>query len=194
MSSDHPTEDPSSPADPPVDDPALAEVIREHGEPLLEAIEAELPGSTDRADAAGAYALATAVGLGFTRIQAELCRQTARLADVGKIYGPVDIHHEAGAQLARGAGVPGIACEWLLGVAEHYDRSGLGEQSGAEIPVFSRIVRAAKRCDEIVSAGGSPAELRALAGGELDPAMVDALALALERASTQPRPDPDPPE
>jgi len=184
MSSDHPTDDPSEPTDPPVDDPALSELVRERGEPLLEALEVSEPGFIERANAAGAYALATAVGLGFTRVQAELCRQTARLADIGKIYGTTDVHFEAGAQLARGSGVPGVVCEWLLGVAEHYDGTGPGGLSGAEIPVFSRIVRAAKRCDEIVSAGGAPAELRALAGGELDAAMVDALALMLERAST----------
>ena len=80
-----------------------------------------------------------------------------------------------------------VACDWLLGVAEHYDGSGPAALSGAEIPVFSRIIRAAKGCDEIVSAGGAPGELRALTGGELDPAMVDALARMLERADSQPR-------
>ena len=39
MSSDHPTDDPSEPTDPPVDDPALSELVRERGEPLLEALE-----------------------------------------------------------------------------------------------------------------------------------------------------------
>ncbi len=194
MSSVHPTEDPFQSADPAVDEPALAVEIRERGEPLLEALDVSEQGSTDRAEAMGAYALATAVGLGFSRAQAELCRQTARLADIGAIYGPTDVHHEASAQLARGAGVPGVACEWLLGVAEHYDGSGPGGLSGAEIPVLSRIIRVAKRCEEINSTGGSPAELRALAGGELDPAMVDALALMLERASNQSQPEPEQPE
>jgi hypothetical protein len=181
MSSDHPIEDPSQPADPPLGDPDLPQLIRERGEPLLEALEQDSPGSRDRADAAGAYALATAVGLGFGRPEAELCREAARLADVGRIYG-AESPHEAGAQLARVAGVPEIVCDWILGVGERYDGTGPQGLSGSEIPVFSRIIRAAKRCDEFVGQGSRPAELRALAGTELDPAMVDALASMLERA------------
>lgn len=182
MSSDHQIEDPSGPADPPLDDPELPGLVRELGEPLLEGLEESIPGARDRAAAAGSYALATAVGLGFGRTEAELCRETARLADIGRIYEPAGAHHEAGAQLARGAGLPEVVCEWILGVAEHYDGTGPAGLSGSEIPVFSRIVRAGKRCDEFVRKGSDPAELRALAGAELDPAMVDALALMLERS------------
>jgi len=181
MTSDHPIENPSKPADPPLSDPGLPGFIRERGEPLLEGLEKHTPGSRERADAAGSYALATAVGLGFGRPEAELCRETARLADVGKIYGAAGSQYEPGAQLARGAGIPEVICEWILGVAEHYDGTGPAGLSGSEIPVFSRVVRAAKRCDEFVTQGSTPAELRALAGTELDPAMVDALASMLER-------------
>jgi len=182
MSSDPPIENPSSPADPPLGDPHLPELIRGLGEPLLEGLEESIPDARKRADAAGAYALATAVGLGFGRSESELCRETARLADVGRIYEPAGAHHEAGAQLARGAGLPEVVCEWILGVGEHYDGTGPEGRSGSEIPVFSRIVRAAKRCDEFVTQGSGPSELRALAGTELDPAMVDALASMLEQA------------
>jgi hypothetical protein len=182
MSSDHPIDDPSQPADPPLGDPDLPGLVRERGEPLLEGLEEAAPGSSDRANAAGAYALATAVGLGFGRLEAELCRETARLTDVGRLYEPAGAHHEAGAQLARGAGVPEVACEWILGAGEHYDGTGPAGLSGSEIPVFSRIIRAAKRCDDFVREDAGPAELRALAGTELDPAMVDALASMLERA------------
>ena len=90
--------------------------------------------------------------------------------------------YEPGAQVARGAGIPEVVCEWILGVAEHYDGTGPAGLSGSEIPVFSRIVRAAKRCDEFIEQGFQPADLRGLAGTELDPAMVDALASMLERA------------
>jgi len=183
MSSDPPIDDPSQQAEPAVSDPALAELVRERGAPLLEGLEAELPGSTERADAIGAYALATAVGLGFGRVEAELCRQTARLAYVGRIYEPAGAHQEAGARLASGAGVPAIACEWILRTEEHYDGSGPANLSGAEIPVFSRIMRAAMRCDELIAAGSKPAVLREIAGTELDPAMVNSLASMLERAS-----------
>lgn len=183
MSSDHPIENPSASADPPLSDPDLPRLIRELGEPLLEGLEESAPGARSHADAAGAYALATAVGLGFRRLEAELCRETARLADIGRIYEPAGAHHEAGAQLARGAGLPEVVCDWLIGVAEHYDGTGPMGLSGSEIPLFSRIIRAAKRCDEFVSRGGTPTELRSLAGTELDPAMVDALASVLEQAS-----------
>lgn len=183
MSSDHPIEDPSQPTDQPLDDPDLPGLIHERGEALLEGLSEHEPGSLERADAAGAYALATAVGLGFGRLEAELCRETARLADVGKLYVSGEDHHEAGAQLARGAGVPEVACEWILGLSERYDGTGPASLSGSEIPVFSRIIRAAKRCDEFVVGGSEPAELRALAGTELDPAMVDALATMLERTT-----------
>ena len=181
MSSDHPIDDPSAPADPPLGDPALTERVRERGMPLLDGLEEHEAGSRDRANAAGAYALATAVGLGFGRAEAELCREAARLADVGKVYEEEE-HYETGARLARGAGVPEVVCDWIAGVAERYDGTGPGGRSGAEIPVFSRIIRAAKRCDEFVMAGSEPRELRALAGTELDPAMVDALASMLESA------------
>jgi HD-GYP domain-containing protein (c-di-GMP phosphodiesterase class II) len=182
MSSDHQTDDPSQPTDPPLGDPALIELVRERGEPLLEGLEKALPGARAHADDTAAYAFATAVALGFSREQAELCRETARLGNIGKIYGPPEIHHEAGSQLARGAGLPAMVCEWLRGTGERYDGSGPGSLSGSEIPVFSRIVQAAKRCDELLSQGSPPADLRALAGTELDPAMVDALASMLERA------------
>ncbi len=182
MSLDHPIEDPSEPAEPPLSDPELPALIRLLGEPLLEGLEEHTTGSLERADATGAYALATAVGLGFGRPEAELCRETARLADVGKIYGGAGTQYVPGAQLARGAGIPEVVCDWILGVAEHYDGTGPAGLSGSEIPVFSRIVRAAKRCDEFIQQGSQPGELRGLAGTELDPAMVDALASMLERA------------
>jgi HD-GYP domain-containing protein (c-di-GMP phosphodiesterase class II) len=179
MSSDHQIDDPSPPADPAL---GMPRIIRELGEPLLEGLEEASPGAREHAQAAGAYSFATAVGLGFKRAEAELCRETARLADIGRIYQPAGAHHEAGAQLARGAGLPEVVCEWILGVAERYDGTGPNALSGSEIPVFSRIIRAAKRCDEFVSQGSAMSELRSLAGTELDPAMVDALASMLEQA------------
>jgi len=184
MSSDPPIEDPSPQAEPSVSDTALAALIRERGEPLLEGLETQLPGSAERAEAIGAYALATAVGLGFERAEADLWRQTARLANSGKIYSPEGSHQEAGARLARGAGIPGVVCDWLLRAQERYDGSGPGGLSGAEIPVFSRIIRTSVRCDELITAGALPTAMKELSGTELDPNMVDALASMLERAAT----------
>jgi len=56
--------------------------------------------------------------------------------------------------------------------------------SGAEIPVFSRIIRTSVRCDELITAGALPTAMKELSGTELDPNMVDALASMLERAAT----------
>ncbi len=187
MSSDPPTDTHSSPADEPdAAEPALSQIVAARGEPLLEALEAGHPGSLDRANATGSYALAVAVGLGFSREEAELCRQTARLADIGRIYG-ADHLFESGAQLALGAGVPEVACEWLAQAGENYDGSGPLGLAGAEIPVFSRIVRAAKAGDSIASEPGTSAAdvkaaLRDMTDTELDPAMVHALVAMLESA------------
>jgi hypothetical protein len=181
MTSDRPIEDPSAPVDPPLSDPALPTLVRERGEPLVEGLEQIDPGSRERGNTIGALAFATAVGLGFTRTEAELCREAAKLEGIGRIYGP-DAGPEAGAQLARGAGIPEVVCEWILGISERYDGTGPQGHSGSEIPVFSRIIRTAVLCQDLSAAGGEPAELRTLAGTELDPAMVDALASMLEQA------------
>jgi response regulator RpfG family c-di-GMP phosphodiesterase len=202
MSSDRPIEEPSSQTEPTISDPALANLVREMGEPLLEGLEAHIPGSIKRAEAVGAYALAAAVGLGFARPEAELCRQAARLGDIGTIYVPADVlardpstwtdeerevvagRFEAGARLAEGAGLPSAICEWLLRASEHYDGSGPAGLSGTDIPVFSRIIRTAKRCDEVIGEGSDPSALLSLAGTELDPAMVNALVSMLTRDET----------
>lgn len=181
MTSDHPIADRSAPADPSPEDPGVPELVRQLGEPLIEGLEQIDPGSRNRADTIGSLAFATAVGLGFPRADAELCRETAKLGDIGRIYG-ADAGPEAGAQLARGAGIPEFVCEWILEVPECYDGSGPSGHSGSEIPVFSRIALTAMRCEALIAAGESASELRAIAGTELDPAMVDALASMLERA------------
>lgn len=179
MSLDPPIDGRSQQAEPDdLSEPALSQLTAERGAPLLDALEADHPGLLERADATGSYALATAVGLGFGREEAELCRQTARLTDIGLIYGGTD-PFEAGAQLALGAGVPERVCDWIAQAAENYDGTGPHGLAGAAIPVFSRIVRAAKACDNFVEHGEQPAALRNLADSELDPAMVDALVSAL---------------
>ena len=182
MSSDHPIEDPSAPADPPLGDPDLPALIRERGEPLLEGLEKHAPGSRMRADATGAYALATAVGLGFGRSGGRAlprdrpacrCREDLR---AGR-------RPPGGGRATRARGRrPRGRVRVDPRRRRALRRNGPAGLSGSEIPVFSRIIRAAKRCDEFVREGAKPAELRALAGTELDPAMVDALASMLEQA------------
>src|SRR5262245_60012966 len=160
MSSDPPNASPSPATDPPPADPRLAELVRLRRAPLLEALDAHLPGSRDHAEATGSYVLAAAVGLGHDRATAELCRETAKLHDVGMVYVPAelmrtpfdswsaadrdvfDAHYEAGARLALGAGVPDDVCDWLLRIRERFDGHGPERLAGEAIPVASRLTRA----------------------------------------------------
>lgn len=107
----------------------------------------------------------------------------------------VAAHHEAGFRLARGAGIPDEACGWILRFRERFDGRGPERLEGEAIPIAARIARAGCECDRAVFAAaressGDAAEraraaierLRATAGSELDPRVVDALAAVLERA------------
>jgi HD-GYP domain-containing protein (c-di-GMP phosphodiesterase class II) len=208
MSSDLPNASPSRTADDPPTDPGLAELVRLRGAPLLEALESHLPGSSAHAEATGAYAFSAAVRSGLDRAAAELCRETARLHDVGMIYVPAAInqtpftdwnaeqravfeaHYEAGARLALGAGIPDDVCEWLLQIRERFDGRGPDGLADEAIPVAARIARAACACDTLLaSAGAGEAfdqrraeaidRLRAAAGAELDPHVVEALVKTL---------------
>lgn len=211
MSSDLPSGVPSAPAS--VEDegggPGLVALLRMRGAPLIDALEAHFPGSREVGEAAASYAFAAAVELGLDRPSAELIREAAKLHDVGRIYvraetlakpawsrtpeegGQVEAHHELGAQLARGAGIPDRVCEWIRLGAERYDGGGPNGLAGEAIPVQSRISRAAYACygalTDRAGAGpapglGAPDALRGAAGRELDPRVVDALESVLERA------------
>ena len=214
MSSDRPSENPSSAADSTDGDLELASLVRERGEPLLEALEAHMPGARDHGEACGSYAFAAAVvGLGMSRGQAELCRETARLHDIGMVYVPLQVaataypeltpeqrqvfddHYEAGARLALGAGIPDDVCGWLLQIRERYDGRGPDRLANGAIPIAARIARAACACDlsrAAPQAGESleerrrwaTAALRGVSGHELDPEVAGALAAVLERGAT----------
>jgi HD-GYP domain-containing protein (c-di-GMP phosphodiesterase class II) len=171
-----------------------------------------MPGARDHADATGAYAFAGAAGMGLGQAPAELCRETAKLHDVGMLYVPTavirtpfgdwdaeqratfDAHYEAGAKLALGAGISDDVCGWLLQIRERFDGQGPDGLAGEAIPIASRIARAACACDTLLASPetgetlkqrqmDAATRLRAAAGHELDPAVVEALAGTLERAS-----------
>ncbi len=217
MSSDRPNASPSPGAEPLPSEPGTAELVRLRGAPLLEGLEAHLPGSREHAEATGAYAFAAAVGIGLGRDQAELCRETAKLHDVGMVYVPAavmrtpfaswdetqrglfDEHYEAGARLALGAGIPDDVCGWLLQIRERFDGSGPEKLAGDAIPVAARLARAACACDTLLASpqGGDSLEerrpdavrrLRAAAGHELDPQAVEALVVALSGEPGRPEP------
>ena len=169
MSSDRQSASPSSGADEPLADPGLAGLLRLRGAPLLEALEAHSPGSRDHAEATGAHTFAAAVGIGLDRAAAEICRETARLHDVGMVYVPVsvmqtpfaswgaaerevfDAHYEAGARLALGAGIPDDVCGWLLQIRERFDGHGPEGLAGHAIPVPARLARAACACETLLA-------------------------------------------
>ena len=212
MSSDPPNASPSPATDPAAADPGLAALVRERGEPLLDGLEAHLPGSKEHAEATGAYAFAAAVALGLGRAGAELCREAGRLHDVGMLFVPAaaartpfdrlteeqraafEAHYEAGARVALGAGVPDDVCSWLLQIRETFDGRGPDGLAGDAIPVAARVIRAACACDTLLASphgveslderrAGTIAHLRAAAGNELDPRAVDALVAVLERTA-----------
>lgn len=201
MNSDHPSAD-RSPQPEGGTDPALADTVRERGAPLIEGIEAYLPGFARRAEATGGFAEAIAAALGYADADANLVREAAKLHDVGMIYVPLEIasseraslsaedakalaaHHEAGARLAAGAGVPEVVTGWIRANAETWDGSGPAATGGEAIPVVSRMTRIASRYVRAlmaqpgrgdVASGPAVAAIRALAGTELDPGLVETL-------------------
>ncbi len=211
MSSDRPSGARSSEPE-----PSLAAHVEARGSELLDALERHLPSSRDHADGTATYAFAAAVELALERDHAEAVREAARLHEVGNVYVPVavlakppgelspedrallDSRFASGAELARGAGVPDQACEWIGAVGERFDGSGPAGLAGERIPIESRIVRVACACDTALAApapgAASPDErrriaaqaLRAAAGSELDPQVTAALTAMLERAAAAP--------
>ena len=169
-----PERQPFAGPDAPPADAALAALVRLRGAPLLDALEQHLPGSRDHAEATGAHAFAAAVGIGLDRAAADLCREAAKLHDVGMVYVPVavtqthfeswtdeqralfDAHYEAGAKLALGAGIPDDVCGWLLQIRERFDGQGPRACRGCD-PGRARIARAACACDTLLA---SPAGRR----------------------------------
>jgi HD-GYP domain-containing protein (c-di-GMP phosphodiesterase class II) len=211
MSSDRPSDAPSPTAEPAASELGLAILLRSRGAPLVEALERHLPGAREHADAAASYAFAAAVELGFERAQCEVARETAMLHEIGLVYVPAELlgkppaerdeveveafegHFEAGYRLARGAGIPEHACDWLLRARERYDGGGPDGLAAEAIPIESRIIRAACSCDtalaraedtgETSPAGLAIERLARGAGSELDPRVAAALTAILERAT-----------
>ena len=187
--------------------------VKARGSELLEALDRHLPSARDHADGTAAYAFAAAVELDLGRDHAEAVRETARLHEVGNVYLPAAIvakprgaltpEEQAllesgfarGAELARGAGIPEQASEWIGAIRERFDGNGPAGLAGERIPIESRIMRVACACDTALAAvapsGTSQDErrqmavdaLRAAAGSELDPRVTTALAAMLERAA-----------
>jgi HD-GYP domain-containing protein (c-di-GMP phosphodiesterase class II) len=139
-------------------------------------------------------------------------REAAKLHDVGLVYigadtlmkdadeldederGALALHPETGAQLARGAGIPEEVCEWLRRWSEHFDGSGAGGLAGGAIPVESRIIHAACRCDAAIASpppsSGTRQEaaasaLKSASGRTLDPDVVGVLREFLDSSAAR---------
>ena len=194
--------DPLSDARSPAADPGRAAVVSALGATLVDALEAHLPGARKHAEATGAYAFAIAAELGWPRERTELVREAARLHDAGMVYVPVATlrrpaaaqdeadrallasHIEAGAGLARGAGIPDEVCGWILATRERWDGGGPEGQRGSEISAESRVIRVACAVDLLLLGSGREATLEALragAGVELDPVAVAAVRSVLDQ-------------
>jgi HD-GYP domain-containing protein (c-di-GMP phosphodiesterase class II) len=190
--------------------PSDAELVRERGADLLEALEARLPGSLGHADETGRWALAIAAELRLPRATALALRETARLHAVGLLYADVDVARggdreatpggrealdaqaDAAARVASGAGLPAAPCVWLEHWRERFEGGGPKGLYGGAIPLESRIIRAACAYAHELAADGDRARalerLGGLAGTELDPATIGAIAFVLDRdAATQGR-------
>jgi len=189
MSSDHQSESRSeTPSGAVPTGASMAAEVRLRGEPLLDALEQHQPGSRQRAEATGSYAFAVAVALGLSRDGAELCREAAKLSDIGRMYESEDPYLD-GSRLALGAGVPTEVCDWIILTRERYDGEGPQRLAGAQIAIAARISRAAAACERALSQpeldqedhrAQAVAKLRAAAGRELDPEIVAALVGVLE--------------
>ena len=64
----------------------------------------------------------------------------------------LDSRFASGAELARGAGIPEQACEWIRATGERFDGGGPQGLAGERIPIESRIVRVACAFDAVVAA------------------------------------------
>ena len=189
--------------------PSTAELVRERGAALLDGLEEHDPGARAHATATATYAFLTALELGTGRARATVIREAARLHAVGKLYLPKSLlgrpreeldladryrassHEEAGAAVIAGAGIDAPVPTWVRLAGERFDGSGPGRVPAAQIPLESRIIRAAcvsaRALAEQADQGSGPNVARVLAersGSELDPGVVVALRRILKRTAT----------
>src|SRR5690606_11779916 len=80
-------------------DPEQRRVVRDRGRAVIDALDQHVPGAREHAEATGACASAAAVALGLDHAEAELCREVAKLHDIGKLYVPREILATPAAQL-----------------------------------------------------------------------------------------------
>jgi HD-GYP domain-containing protein (c-di-GMP phosphodiesterase class II) len=142
------------------------------------------------------------VRLGWTREEVATLRLAAVLHDIGKVALPDRVltkpgpltpaefaemaeHPVVGARMLAHVEGMEVVSEWVLRSHEHFDGSGYPDGlAGDEIPMGSRILHAADAFEAMTSfrhhelpltLDQTMAEMRAHAGTQFDPAVVDAL-------------------
>jgi HD-GYP domain-containing protein (c-di-GMP phosphodiesterase class II) len=152
-------------------------------------------------------ALAVRIGeqLALTHEELELARLAGRLHDLGKLAVPREIlckggplstaerqvmerHTEIGSRMAQSIGLGPVA-SWVLYHHERWDGAGYPEKlHGEEIPLGARIISVAGAFDSMTSDAAyrrkltpdqALDEVRAGAGTQFDPAVVDALTATM---------------
>jgi len=166
----------------------------------------------------GSVMIARAIGMRAERVEA--IRYAGMLHDVGKLgvptkvlqktgklteeeYAAIQLHPMRGLEIIREIG---FLDEALAGIMHHHERiDGRGYPmglAGDEIPEFARVLAVADAFDCMTSTRSyrgartvaeAIGELRRCSGTQFDPAFVDALIAAVERAGWQTPDVPEPP-
>ncbi|MPY37633.1 HD domain-containing protein, partial [Streptomyces adustus] len=180
---------------------------------LVQAVDIKDAYTRGHSERVGQASMMIARELGMEDERAEVLRFAGILHDVGKLGVPtrllrkdgpltpeerrvIELHPEYGHEMVRGIGFLGEARSAILHHHERLDGSGYPYGLvGSQIPEFARVVAVADAFDAMTStrsysrARPVPAaleELRRCAGTQFDPAMVGALARALERRGWHP--------
>jgi len=182
---------------------------------LVQAVEIKDGYTRGHSERVGEAAVLMARELGMPERRVDLLRVAAILHDVGKLgvptrllrksgpltdeeYRVIVLHPEHGHELVRDIGFLGEARAGILHHHERMDGRGYPHGlAGEEIPEFARVIAVADAFDSMTSTRsyrrGRPvceavAELERCAGSQFDPAMVAALAVALDRHGWHPAP------
>jgi diguanylate cyclase (GGDEF)-like protein/putative nucleotidyltransferase with HDIG domain len=175
---------------------------------LAEVIDMRDGGTAAHSETVGRYAGAIARELGLPGELVERVRFGGIVHDVGKIgvsdsllrkpgwlsnedWAEMRRHPEIGARILRGANLEDIG-DWVLAHHERLDGQGYPEgRAGSEIPLEARILAVADAYEAMtsdrvyrpaMSSQAAREELRACAGSQFDPHVVDAFVTLLDRS------------
>ncbi len=177
---------------------------------LVRFVDARDPLTANHSEMVSALAEGIGLQLGVEPEMVDHLRLAGLLHDLGKIglpdailkaprplteeeYAVVKRHPEFGHSLLEGLGIEPVE-EWVLRHHEHWDGSGYPNGlAGEDIPLGARIILVADAFEAITAdrpyrpaqtQEAALAELRACAGSQFDPAVIEALELQLEGSRT----------